>query len=133
MIDFKFFKSNQDSEFDISFGPRIGLTVQSYKIELDHSAAHEYCWWTLRGQNVSIKENDTTFAYPDAVADTAMVLFGLEGAIGTLLNFVLIIALLKNSAIRKEYMTKTIVSILITDFLFSAFWLPIMSLRFANR
>ena len=133
MWDFKFFKSNEEEISDLSFGSRIGLTVQSYKIKLNDSQAHDYCWWTLRGTNVSISENDTTFAYPDVVADTAGVLFGLEGAVGVLLNVVLISALLRNSSIREQYMTKTIVSILISDFLFSGFWLPIMSLRFVNR
>ena len=134
MWDFKFFKSNQEEPPDLSFRElRIGKTVQSYKIKLNDSQAHDYCWWTLRGQNVSINENDTTFAYPDVVADTAGVLFGLEAAVGALLNFVLILALLRNASIRKEYMTKSVVSMLIADLLFSAFWLPIMSLRFVNR
>ena len=134
MWDFKFFKSDQEEIPDLSFRElRIGKTIQSYKIKLNDSQAHDYCWWTLRGTNVSISENDTTFAYPDVVADTAGVLFGLEGAVGVLLNVVLISALLRNSSIREQYMTKTIVSILISDFLFSGFWLPIMSLRFVNR
>ena len=134
MDGFKFFKSYANHESDSSLASRmIGLTDQSYKVQLNNSDNHDYCWWTLRGQNVSISENDTSFAYSDVEANLGGVIFGLESAAGTLLNFVLIVALLKNSEIRKEYITKTIISILITDFLFSIFFLPIQSLRFFKR
>ena len=129
MFDLRFIKSKAES----SLASRMGQTVQSYRLPINDSEIHKYCWWTLSGQNVSINENDTSFAYSDTEADVAGVIFGLESVAGTLLNFVLIVALLKNSEIRKEYMTKNIVSILITDFLFSVFFLPIMSLRFFKR
>ena len=134
MNGFKFFKSYASNESDSWLASRmIGLTDQSYKVQLNNSDIHDYCWWTLRGQNVSIAENDTSFAYSDVEANLGGVIFGLESAAGTLLNSVLIVALLKNSEIRKEYITKTIISILITDFLFSVFFLPIQSLRFFKR
>ena len=129
MFDLRFIKPDTES----SLASRIGETVQSYKLPINNSEIHKYCWWTLSGQNVSINENDTSFAYSDTEANAAGVIFGLESVAGTLLNFVLIVALLKNSEIRKEYMTKTIVSILVADFLFSIFFLPIMSLRFFKR
>ena len=129
MFDLRFIKSETES----SLVSRIGQTVQSYKLPINDSEIHKYCWWTLGGQNVSIKENDTSFAYSDTEANAAGIIFGLESVAGTLLNFVLIVALLKSSEIRKEYMTKNIVSILITDFLFGVFFLPVMSLRFFKR
>ena len=129
MFDLRFIKSEPES----SLASRIGKTVQSYKLPINDSEIHKYCWWTLSGQNVSVNENDTSFAYSDTEADVAGVIFGLESVAGTLLNFALIVALLKNSEIRKEYMTKNIVSILITDFLFGVFFLPVMSLRFFKR
>ena len=129
MFDLRFIKPDTES----SLASRIGETVQSYKLPINNSEIHKYCWWTLSGQNVSINENDTSFAYSDTEANAAGVIFGLESVAGTLLNLVLIVALLKNSEIRKEYMTKNIVSILVADFLFCVFFLPIMSLRFFKR
>ena len=125
MFDLELVKSKYYS----SLVSRIGLTAHSYKLPQTDSEIHKDCWWTLPNDST----NDTSFAYSDGEADAAGVIFGLESVAGILLNFVLIVALLKNAEIRKEYMTTTIISILITDFLFSIFFLPIMSLRFFKR
>jgi hypothetical protein len=104
-----------------------------YKLPFNTSESHDVCWWTLDGESTSIPVNDTTFAYSETERYIAGVIFALQSIIGAVLNFLLIIALLWNYKLRKEYLTKTIVSIAITDFLWSVYFLPQYSLYFFQK
>ena len=136
-MDFKFFNFralSSDSNLNESdLQNRIGSTANSYTLELNTSDYHEKCWWTLDNQSVSISPNDNTYAYSNTESDIAGLICTLESIVGAILSFILIVALLKNSELRKEYMTKTIVSIAITDLLFCVFFLPVMSLHYFTR
>ena len=144
-MEFNFFKfriSSSDSNLNGShFQSRIGSTANSYTLDylniednkISTSDYHKKCWWTLVNQNVSITQNDTTFAYSNTESNISGLICTLESIAGSILTFLLIVALLKNNELRKEYMTKTIVSIAITDFLFCVFFLPVMSLHYFAR
>jgi hypothetical protein len=110
-----------------NFGPRLGVTSTAYNISFNSSKYHDVCWWTLEAQSASIPENDTTFAYSEITCYIAGAVFAVQSVIGTILNFLLIVALLRNPKLRKEYLTKTILSIVVTDFLWCVYFLPLMS------
>ena len=110
---------------------RLAGTMDSLKIgspDFKSHGSHEYCWWTLQ-----TNFTDTTFVYSDVESNVAGVIFTLQSIVGSILNFLLIVALLRNSKIRKEYLTKTIVSIAITDFIWSVWVLPNVSVHFFTR
>ena len=130
-FNFKWFKSDKpQTDFSENFGPRLGVTSTAYNISFNSSNYHDVCWWTLEAQSSSIPENDTTFAYSDITCYIAGAVFGIQSVIGTILNLLLIIALLRNAKLRKEYLTKTIISIVLTDFLWCVYFLPLMSLHY---
>ena len=104
-----------------------------YKLPFNTSDSNDVCWWTLDGEATSIPINDTTFAYSDTECYIAGVIFAFQSIVGAVLNFLLIIALLWNFKLRKEYLTKTIVSMPITDFLWSVYFLPQYSLYFFQK
>ena len=114
-------------------GNRIGYTHMSYKLPLDSSNYYDVCWWTLGSEPFSFAVNDTTFVYTETESYIGGVIFALLSIVGAILNFLLIVALLSNSKLRKEYLTKTIVSIALTDFLWSICFLPLFSLHYFQR
>ena len=139
-FNFDFFKPKPDLSIDENtFGPRIGRTSEAEQIAFNSSHNGAFCWWTLNSTKIDpipvyVNQNtrtDTVYSNPES--DFGGVIFALLSIPGALLNFLLIAALLKNTKIRQEYLTKTVVSIAMTDFLWSIFWLPIMSLRYATR
>ena len=73
--------------------------------------------------------NDTSFAYTRGQAVFAGLGAAFESIAGTLLNLLIILALLKNSNLRKEYLSLAIVSLAATDLLFSLLVLPVASLQ----
>ena len=125
------FKPNLNFINDVPEGEisqRLADTMDSLKISSTDFASHgshEHCWWTL-----DTKFTNKTSAYSDVESNVAGVIFTIQSIAGSILNFLLIVALLRNPKIRKEYLTMTIVSISITDFLWSVWVLPNMSMRF---
>ena len=131
---FNFRVASSDSDVnETQFQKRIGSTKNAHPLDLSTSDYHKKCWWTLENQSVPITPNDNTFAYSNTESIIAGIICTLESTVGSILCFLLIVALLKNSELRREYMTKTIVSIAVTDFLFCVFFLPIMSLHYFTR
>ena len=57
----------------------------------------------------------------------------LESIGGSVLNFLIIVALLRSPNMRKEYLTPFIISMSLADFALSVFNLPFLSLRFFMR
>ena len=107
---------------------RLADTMDSLKIssiDFPSHGSHEHCWWTLQ-----TNFTDTIFAYSDLESNAAGVIFTLQSIAGSILNFLLILALLRNPKIRKECLTLTIVSITITNFIWCVYVLPIMSMHF---
>ena len=123
------FKPNSNFIDDVLEGDlvlRLAGTMDSLKIrspDLASHGSHEQFWWTL-----DTKFTNTTSAYSDVESNVAGVIFTIQSIAGSILNFLLIVALLRNPKIRKEYLTMTIVSISITDYLWSVWVLPYLSL-----
>ena len=101
-------------------------------VNLSNSNYNDVCWMTVdprftRFANIS---NDTSFTYSGSEG----VIGGLSAAVvsiaGTLLNLVIILAVLNNSHLRKEYLSPAIVSLATTDFLYSLGCLPIFSMNY---
>lgn len=126
-----FFKPNPD--FSAHFGVRLGDTKRAYNISFNSSNYHDLCWWTPEIQSASITENDSTVAQSEVTSYIAGTVTAIQSVIGVILNLLLIIALLKTSKLRTQYLTKAIVSILVTDFLFCVSFLPLISIRFFAR
>ena len=105
---------------------------QYQETKLNSSMYFDNCWMKLSPHldNSSFRCNDTSFAYNETQAWFAGLAIALESFTGTILNFLVIVALLRNSELRKEYMTPGIISMAITDFLFSVAVLPVLSLLF---
>ena len=128
-FNFNIFKSKVKLQDEDDFiNPRLGLTDQAWQVEFNSSSNGNFCWWTLNSSEV-----DTTPAYSNVQSDIAGVVLMLLSIPGAILNFLLIVALLKNTKIRQEYLTKTVVSIAITDFLWNIIWCPVLSLRYFTR
>ena len=128
-FNFNIFKSKLNLQEDVDLiNTRLGLTDQAWQVEFNSSSNGNFCWWTLNSSEV-----DTTLAYSNVQSDIAGVVLMLLSITGSILNFLLIVALLKNTKIRQEYLTKTVVSIAITDFLWNIIWCPVLSLRYFTR
>ena len=128
-FNFNIFKSKVKlPEEDDSINLRLGLTDQAWKVQFNSSSNGKFCWWTLKSSEV-----DTSPAYSNGQSDIAGVVFMLWSIPGSILNLLLIVALLKNTKIRQEYLTKTVTSIAITDFLWNIIWCPVVSLRYFTR
>ena len=115
---------------------RLGLgdTDKSFNVALtDPKGYYTECWWTLNNTNDSITSGNTTTVYSDLESNIASGVFGLFAVLGSILNFVLIIAIMKSPQIRQEYLTPTLVSILVTDFGFSIYFLTILSSAYYTR
>ena len=132
-FNFNIFKSKvnlpeDDDSINLRQGLKRGLTDKAWQVEFNSSSNGDFCWWTLNSSEV-----DLTPAYSNVQSDIAGVVFMLLSIPGSILNFLLIVALLKNTKIRQEYLTKTVASIAITDFLWNIIWCPVLSLRYFTR
>jgi len=78
-------------------------------------------------------ENDTLFVYSELESVTAGVCAVIISTFGTLLNIIIILALLKSIEIRKEDFTRFVISLALCDIAFSLFVLPFNAVRFLLR
>ena len=107
-------------------------TVASYqRVHLNSSKYFEKCWSKLDpGSNISsIDMLDTNFAYSKPEAYLAGLVNGVQSIVGSVLNLLVIFALLKNSELRKQPLTPSIISISITDLLFSGYILSVATIH----
>ena len=112
---------------------RIGKTHESFQVEIDSNGYYDQCWWTLENETSLTAPSKTASVYSEAEAGFATAVFALFSVVGAVLNFLMIIAIVKNQKFRKEYLTPTLVSILVTDFVFSIYYLPIVSSSYYIR
>ena len=106
----------------------IRTEVYSYQeFHLNSSSYFNKCWYRPESSSLPI---DTSFVYIEPVSIAAGFLYCAESAVGAILNFLVIIVLLKSKKLRKEYLSPSIINIALTDFLYSIFVLPVLSLRF---
>lgn len=108
-----------------------GKNISHYQLVNLTNAFMKTCY--LKVDMRSSLDNSTAYCY----SDTESVLAGLgatiEAIAGSILNLLVIVALVKNSNLRKEYMTRAIVSLAITDFLFSIVTLPMLAHRYFSQ
>ena len=78
-------------------------------------------------------DNKTEYAYSEAVSLIGGLGAEIIGMIGFTLNLFVIIALTKTPGLRKEYLTPFMISLSLTDFLFSAIPLPMTAVRYFLR
>ena len=77
--------------------------------------------------------NETGWVYSTGEGVFTGVVMSLFSIIGFTLNLHVIMALLKSRILRKEYLTSFIISLAVTDLVFSTITLPIIVARFAWR
>ena len=81
----------------------------------------------------SILDDSTDYCYSDAESILAGLVAMLQAIAGTMLNLLVIVALLINTHLRKEYLTPAIISLSVTDLLFSVITLPALAHRYFSR
>ena len=81
----------------------------------------------------SILDDSTDYCYGDEESILAGLGALLQAIAGTILNLLVILALLKTKQLRKEYLTPAIVSLALTDLLFSAVTLPMLAHRYFSQ
>ena len=104
-------------------------------IKFKSSNFHDTCWMldNVTLTSLHLSPNDANFVYSEKESIMAGVVIALQSIFGTILNFLVIVALLRNSELRKEYLTPTIISIAIANFIHSIYTLPILSCHFLMK
>ena len=108
-----------------------GKNISHYQLMDLRNAFMKECY--LKVDMRSRLDNSTDYCYSDAESILGGLGATLEAIAGSILNLLVIVALIKNSHIRKEYMTRAIVSLASTDFLFSIVTLPMLAHRYFTR
>ena len=75
-------------------------------------------------------DNRTEYVYSNAVSVVGGLGALFISILGTFLNVIVIAALIKDVALRKEYLTPPILSLATTDLLYSMCTLPAMAIRY---
>ena len=110
----------------------VNETIASYQlVRLNSSKYFEMCWnqTDLDSNLSSFDVLDTSFVYSKSEAYVAGFVNGVQSIVGTILNMLVIIALLRNSELRKQPLTPSIISISITDLLFSGYILSVATIH----
>ena len=102
---------------------------------LNSSNYFNSCWTKINYKEPTPRAltEDPGFVYSDEVAITIGSFQTLECIVGSILNLLVILAVLRSKDIRKEYITPSLLSIAITDFIFSAYSIPVSAIKFFSR
>ena len=105
------------------------------KVQLDTSAYFKECWMKNNSilDSLQLPIDDPSFIYSEAESIMASAVITFQSIGGAILNFILIVALLRNAVLRKGYLTPIIISIAVSDFLHSVYTLPILSLHYLTK
>ena len=106
-----------------------------YKTTMNSSLSFDHCWMKVDNQSNFFPMNSTN---PDLVySEEATILGGVISIIlsffGLILNSFVIFGIAKSPELQKEYLTPTIISIALTDLIFSIINLPIQANFFITR
>ena len=107
-----------------------GENISHYHL-MNLSGTHEYnkqCY--LKVDVNSVLDNDTAYCYSTAVSIIGGLGATFQSMLGSFLNILVILALLNDASLRKEYLTPSIISLASTDLLFSMFSLPMVAIRY---
>ena len=97
-------------------------------VDLTGSKYNDKCY--LKVDINSELNSDTSYCYSNTESIIAGLSATFQSIAGITLNFLIIVALLRTKSIRKEYITPSIISLIVTDLLFSMFTLPMMAVRY---
>ena len=78
-------------------------------------------------------DDTTDYVYPEAVSLFGGIVGQITSIAGFTLNILVIIAFIKTPSLRKEYLTPFMISLALTDFLFSAIALPMDAATYFAR
>lgn len=78
-------------------------------------------------------DNNTDYVYSEAVSVIGGLGALITGIGGSMLNLLVIIAFMKTPSLRKEYLTPFMVSLAMTDLIFSAIALPMLAIGYFAR
>ena len=104
--------------------------VSHYHLE-NLTGSHNYnshCYLKVDGN--SELDNSTGYIYSPAVSIIGGLGATLESICGSFLNLIVILAVLKDSSLLKDYLSKPIVSLVATDLLFSILYLPLLAIKY---
>ena len=97
------------------------------EVPFNASAYFTKCWMQT-SQNLSddIENLGMNSLYSRSTLNVAGTLIGIESVGGVLLNAIIFIILIRKPDLRKEYLTPSILSIALTDFIFCLICLPVL-------
>ena len=104
-------------------------------VNLTDSEYNEHCWLPVDGHNGSLTSNPVRLSDTKYILDGVTTIWaglgaGIESVLGVILNGLVIVALLKSTKLRRDYLTPAIISLALTDFLFSFLSLGHFSIHF---
>lgn len=113
------------------------ISGNSYYISvpLNSSDYFEMCWMNIDPKDPTLALNSTNpnYVYPVTASFIAGFVTAIQCIGGTILNLLVILALFRSTDLRKEYLTPSIMSIAVTDLMFSIYMMPIMAFTYFTR
>ena len=119
------------------------------KVNLSGSSYNDHCY--LKTQFKKLEDDDmdcpgdeidgycsllsdkTDWIYSTGHSITACLFLTPLSVAGFILNFLVILAVVKTPSLRKEYLSSFIISLAVTDLIMSTFTLPILVAKYAMR
>jgi hypothetical protein len=105
----------------------------SVPINISSSENHDSCWMRCDASYPPEYYNDTDFLLSESQTTLAGILATVACIPGAILNFLIILAIIRSPDLRKEYLAPSVASITVTDFLFSVYVLAASSRHNINR
>ena len=101
-------------------------------VTLNTSHYFKMCWMKIDPKNTNITLNSTNpnFIYPATASFIAGLTCAIQSIGGTILNLLVILAIFRSPDLRKEYLAPSIMSISMTDLLFSIYTLPMKAFTY---
>ena len=113
------------SEIKFPYFVNVPINISTYGYQ--HHGNLESCWMRCDDSLPKSHWTDPSFLQSEAESTLAGVLAGVLSIPGTILNLLVILVIIRTPDLRKEYLTPSIASITLTDFLLSLYVLPTLS------
>ena len=118
----------EDHNHDEHIGETFDRFTHFHEVPLLTSDYFNTCWTKIDFATERYISEDPSFHYTNAQSVTEGVFNILLSISGIILNLLVILAILRNKEIRKEYLTPSILSISCTDLIFSMLSIPSLSI-----
>lgn len=113
------------------------MKIENHYSEVDLYTSNHFntCWTKIDPLEPTFHDvlEDPGFSYSHSVALIAGILHTFESIGGSILNFLIILVVLRSKNIREENLTPSILSIAITDLIFSVYVIPVSAVTFFIR